>query len=58
MLIKYLKDAPQGKTGDVKEVEPNTANVLILTGYAEEHTESVSKPTATKKTTKKTTAKE
>ena len=56
MKIKYLKDAPQAKAGDIKELENTVANVLILTGYAEEHTEE--KPTATKKTTtKKTTAK-
>lgn len=38
MKIKYLKDAPLGKTGDVAEVPNMDANVLIRLGIAEKYT--------------------
>ena len=58
MNIKYLKDAPQGKTGDVVEIDSLYGGVLIATGYAEEVEDKPEPKTATKKTTtKKTTAK-
>ena len=37
MQIKYLKDAPLGKAGDVAEVAQTEANILITLGYAREH---------------------
>lgn len=53
MKIKYLKEAPQAKAGDIRELENAVANVLILTGYAEAYTEEKPKPKAKAKTTKK-----
>lgn len=41
MKIKYLKDAPQGKVGEVKEVYDPSAKVLIKLGFAEEFVEPV-----------------
>lgn len=35
MKIKYLKDAPQAKAGEVKEIYCQYANVLIKLGFAE-----------------------
>ena len=37
MQIKYLKDAPLGKAGDVAEVADDQAQILITLGYAKEH---------------------
>ena len=38
LKIKYLKDAPLGKTGDVAEVPNMDAIVLIRLGIAEKYT--------------------
>jgi hypothetical protein len=35
MQIKYLRDAPLGKAGDIANVDDNVGNVLIILGYAE-----------------------
>lgn len=51
MQIKYIKDAPLGKTGDIAEVQDTEANILITLGYAEEYK---AKPKTTSKTTAKT----
>ena len=55
MKIKYLKDAPQGKVGDVVDLDPAYATAFIAMGYAEPYTEVKDKPktTAKTKTTKK-----
>ena len=37
MQIKYLKDAPLGKVGDVADVADDQAQILITLGYAKEH---------------------
>ncbi len=37
MLIKYLKNAPNAKKGNIKQVTDNQANVLIKLGIAKEH---------------------
>lgn len=37
MQIKYLKDAPLGKIGDVGDVPDDQAKILIALGYAKEH---------------------
>lgn len=37
MLIKYLKNAPNAYEGDIKDIPDEQAKVLILTGYAKEH---------------------
>lgn len=37
MQIKYLKDAPLGKTGDVADVADDQAKILITLGYAKEY---------------------
>ncbi len=49
MKIRYLKDAPQGKVGDVADVEDMAANVLIHLGFAVEVEEKQQKPTKTVK---------
>ena len=36
MQIKYLKDAPLGKVGDVADVADDQAQILITLGYAKE----------------------
>lgn len=38
MLIEYLKNAPDAKVGDVKEIADHFANVLILSGHAKRYT--------------------
>ena len=38
MQIKYLKDAPLGKAGDIAKVTTTEANVLIRLGIAKAHT--------------------
>lgn len=43
MLIKYLKNAPNAYAGDVKDIPDEQANVLILTGYAKEHSSKEAK---------------
>ena len=43
MLIKYLKNAPNAYTGDVKDIPDEQAKVLILTGYAKEHSSKEAK---------------
>lgn len=53
MNIKYLKDAPQGKVGDVVDIDPAYANAFIAMGFAEVYTEEKPKPKAKAKTTKK-----
>lgn len=54
MNIKYLKDAPQGKKGDVVELDSVYANALVAMGFAEEYKEEKTKAKTTKtKTTKK-----
>ena len=52
MKIKYIKTAPQGKVGDIVELDKFFANALICLGYAEEY-----KQETKKRTVKKTTAK-
>ena len=37
MQIKYLKDAPLGKVGNVADVADDQAQILITLGYAKEH---------------------
>lgn len=37
MQIKYIKDAPLGKTGDIADIAPDQARILIALGYAKEH---------------------
>lgn len=39
MQIKYLKDAPLGQAGDIKEVPDDQAKVLIILGFAKEYDE-------------------
>ena len=34
MQIKYIKDAPLGKTGDIADIAPDQAHILIALGYA------------------------
>lgn len=46
MQIKYIKDAPLGKTGDIAELADNDAKILITLGFAEEHKDKP-KPKAT-----------
>ena len=43
MLIKYLKNAPNAYAGDVKDIPDEQAKVLILTGYAKEHSSKEAK---------------
>lgn len=50
MQIKYLKDAPLGATGEVREVEDSQAHVLIILGIAEPVSDKKTK--TTKKTDK------
>lgn len=38
MKIKYLKDAPLGKKGEVSDVPNMDAKILIKLGIAEKHT--------------------
>ena len=45
MNIKYLQDAPQGKVGEVVDLDPVYADALIAMGFAEEE-----KPKAKPKT--------
>lgn len=52
MKVKYLKDAPLNKIGDVADVMDTHANVLIRAGIAE-HYEAPKRKT--KKDDKKTT---
>lgn len=35
MQIKYLKDAPTARAGDIRDVSNNDARILIILGYAE-----------------------
>lgn len=51
MKIKYLKEAPQAKEGDVAEVEALYANAFIAMGYAELYEDT---PTANSKDKAKT----
>ena len=37
MPIKYLKDAPLGKVGDVADVADDQAQILITLGYAKKY---------------------
>lgn len=37
MQIKYIKDAPLGKTGDIADIAPDQAHILIGLGYAKKH---------------------
>lgn len=37
MQIKYLQDAPLGKTGDVADLADDQAQILITLGYAKEY---------------------
>lgn len=37
MQIKYIKDAPLGKTGDIADIAPDQAHILIALGYAKPH---------------------
>ena len=37
MKILYIKDTFDSKQGDIKEVDDMLANVLVLTGVAEEY---------------------
>lgn len=53
MNIKYLKPAPLGSVGDVRDVQSDQANVLIRLGIAEEH-----KPKRNKKSDNKTDSEE
>lgn len=53
MKIKYLKDAPAGKKGDVAEVPETAANVLIKLGFAEKY-KAPAKKAPKKKTEPKT----
>lgn len=53
MKIKYLKEAPQGKVGDVADLDPAYANAFIAMGYAEEVKEEKPKTTTKKATVKK-----
>lgn len=50
MKIKYLKDAPAGKKGDVAEVPATHADVLIKLGFAEVNKAPAKKVAAKKKT--------
>lgn len=43
MLIKYLKNSPNAYEGDVKDIPDEQAKVLILTGYAKEHSSKEAK---------------
>ena len=43
MQIKYLKDAPLGKVGDVADVADDQAQILITLGYAKEHSSKEAK---------------
>lgn len=53
MQIKYIKDAPLGKTGDIAEVADSEAQILITLGYAEEYKDKPKpKATTTKTATK------
>lgn len=53
MKIKYIKDAPQGKTGEVIDIDSLQANALIALGFAEEYKEEKPKSTTKKATVKK-----
>lgn len=48
MNIKYLQDAPQGKVGEVVDLDPVYADALIAMGFAEVYKEE--KPKAKPKT--------
>lgn len=38
MEIKYIKDSPNGKAGTTDTVTEFEGNILIKTGFAEQHT--------------------
>lgn len=51
MKIKYLKNAPLAKKGDVAEVQTFQANILIRLGIAEEYKAPAKPKAPTKKKT-------
>lgn len=53
MLIKYLKDTHDSRTGDLKDVPDLQANVLIKLGVAENAPEQPEKTVTTAKNSKK-----
>lgn len=50
MKIKYLKDAPLNKAGDIADVQDTQANVLMRLGIAELYTVPKKKTKTSKKT--------
>ncbi len=50
MQVKYLKDAPLNKSGDITDVPDMQANILIRLGIAEHYETPKKKAKTSKKT--------